>query len=341
MFRRHRKRTAQWRPRQPALAAIVLALVWTSAASGQMVERNGVILVDAVVAAVDGEPITLVDLERFERGPARLLARAEQASRRSILEAMVKMKLFEKEFERHGIRAADSDVEIYIDNLLEQSGSSREAVRRILEELGLTWDVYFERMRHEVQRLALIDREIRARVSVTPEEVERYWKNDPSYMRSPTVEIAHIYIPIQGASEQAREAAKARAEEAYQAAVRNFAKAARAYSEGPNAEEGGVLGRFERGTMAPMFEEALAGLSEGEVSRPFEAGGAWHIVKLVREYEAERVPLEDVRAEIEEKLYNENLDARFQRWVEEDLRKRHHVVVMLDELESLLAEETA
>ncbi len=42
-----------------------------------------------------------------------------------------------------------------------------------------------------------------------------------------------------------------------------------------------------------------------------------------------RVPLEEVEEEIREKLYVEHLNERFTRWVEEDLRERHHVTVHL------------
>ena len=49
------------------------------------------------------------------------------------------------------------------------NGSSRADVERALSEIGLRWSDYFERMRFEVEKLALINREIRTRVHVTDE----------------------------------------------------------------------------------------------------------------------------------------------------------------------------
>ena len=37
-------------------------------------------------------------------------------------------------------------------------------------------------------------------------------------------------------------------------------------------------------------------------------------------------------------LYNQNVEARFRRWVDEDLVKRHHVTMQLEQLDELLAE---
>jgi parvulin-like peptidyl-prolyl isomerase len=91
--------------------------------------------------------------------------------------------------------------------------------------------------------------------------------------------------------------------------------------------------------MGESFESAVADLGEGGVSRPFEAEGAFHILKLVRVVKPEREALDDeTRAEIQERLYNESLDARFRRWVDEDLVKRHHVTMQLDGLDALVGQ---
>jgi peptidyl-prolyl cis-trans isomerase SurA len=286
-----------------------------------------------VVASVDGTPITLVDLEKFSATSGRLLAPDERNDRAAMLDTMVNMKLFESEFERHGIKASDSDVEIYIDNLMESTGSSREAVKDALAKLGVTWSDYFERMRQEVQRMALINREVRARVNVTPEEIERAWNEDSNYMMPERVEIGHIYVPV---SDGDVDGARAHARAAYEAARGNFSKAAAQYSSGPNADEGGILGTFRRDEMSPAFARAVANLGEGGVSEPFEDEGAFHILKVVRVVEPERVPLDQVRKDLEDRLYNETLEARFRRWVQEDLRKRHHITMQLEDLRELL-----
>jgi peptidyl-prolyl cis-trans isomerase SurA len=250
------------------------------------------------------------------------------------------MKMFESEFQRHGISASDSDVEIYIENLMRETGSTRAQVEEALAKLGLQWSDYFERMRQELQRMALINREIRARVNVTPEEIQRHWQEDSAYMQPERREVGHIFIPLpERATAEQVEETKALAQRAYEAARDDFADAAAEYSSGPNADEGGILGTFREGEMAESFETAVADLQAGQVSPPFQAEGAFHILKLVRVVQPEREPLDDeTREKIEEQLYNESLDTRFKRWVDEDLVKRHHITMQLDELDELVGQ---
>lgn len=290
-------------------------------------------LVNTVVAAVDGKPLTLRELLAYEKGGARLLVPEEKANRRTILKAMIVARLFEAEFERYGMEADDDDVTRYIENILDQRQTSREEITAALNRLGLEWDDYFERMRNEVRKLALANREVRSRLSVTPEEIERNWLADPSYQRPPSVEIGHIYmsLPTDGQDE-----VRARAREAYRLARKGeFETVAAEYSEGPSSGEGGYLGIFPIGSLAPHFEEAVAALKEGGVSKPFEADGAIHLLRLIRRSGAGRVPLEEVSDGIRESLYDQRLSERFKRWVEEDLPRRHHVVNMLDQVSEL------
>jgi parvulin-like peptidyl-prolyl isomerase len=194
-------------------------------------------------------------------------------------------------------------------------------------------------MHFEVQKLALINREIRTRVNVTDEEVERHWKKAPEYQLRPRVEISHIYIPLPANGNPLQTGmAKQQAEDAYKMANKSgFAKAAVKHSEGPTADDGGKLGAFEQGTLAPHFQEQILLLEDGEHSEPFTAVGAIHIIRVDERLNEGRVELVEVQEDIRGKLYNEMLDVRFQRWLNEDLYERHLVTKHLDDLDDLVS----
>ena len=295
-------------------------------------------LVDTVLASVDGDPITLLDMRRFEGNQAKLLAPEERRDRRALIEAMVRNRMFEKEFERNGIHAEDVDVEAYIDNRLLQSGSSRAALQAAIGQVGVSWHDYFERMRAEVQRLALINREIRSNVSVTPEEIRREWQSNSDYETHDRVEIADIYLPLPASADaQAEGAAWTQAREVYELARRGrFGEAARKYSQGPTADTGGHLGVFDVASLSDVFAKQIGRLDEGQVTEPFEADGAIHLLKLIKKFKPGRFPLDEVRDDIREKLYDQLLEERFQRWIKEDLKKRHHVTMQMAELDRWL-----
>ena len=320
-----------------ALAVALAGAAPTLVAAQPVRDIGDARLENAIVASVDGRPVTLRELRAFESGRGRLLSPGQRRSMSTVLDALVSEIMYNAEFARIGIYAQDSDVHQYIERLLAQNRSTRDQVRKALAEAGFSWEDYFERMRHEVQRLALVNRVVRSRVSVSPEEVKRRWKESPDYATVDSVEIAHIYLPYdQGATSVEMGLVEARVKEAHAAAKENFGKAARQYSAGPTADNDGKLGRFKRGTMLLLFEREVVKLEEGEVSDPFQAEGAYHMLKLLEILPAGRIPLEEVREQIREELYGELLEERFRRWTNEDLRKRYHVTLHFDRVASLL-----
>lgn len=320
------------------IAGFAAAFAIPSVAASQGVRDIGdARLENAIVASVDGRPITLRDLRAYEATRAKLLPPDQRRTQKDILDAMVSEIMFEAEFRRNGIYAQDVDVDSYIERLLAQNGSTEEQVRSALAKMGLEWSDYYERMRREVERLALVNRVIRSRVNVTPEEVKRYWKESPQYETPEEFEIADIYMPYShDATKAEMEFVERRVWEAYEKAKSNFGKAAKHYSAGPTADDDGNLGRFKRGSMSLLFERELSKLKEGEISEPFQAEGAYHILKLRKVYPPGRVPLDDVSDQIREELYNVNLEERFRRWTTEDLRKRYHVTMHYDRVAALL-----
>ena len=95
----------------------------------------------------------------------------------------------------------------------------------------------------------------------------------------------HILIQFQGASraskKRSRDEARGIAEElAFRAkSGEDFAELAKAYSEGPSAPKGGMLGRFPRGQMVPAFEASAFALQLGEVSGVVETPFGFHIIR--------------------------------------------------------------
>ena len=62
----------------------------------------------------------------------------------------------------------------------------------------------------------------------------------------------------------------------------DFAGLATTTSEDPgSASEGGDLGWSNPGSFTPEFEQAMAGLKEGEISQPFQSQFGWHIVQVL------------------------------------------------------------
>ncbi len=113
---------------------------------------------------------------------------------------------------------------------------------------------------------------------------------------------SHILIQVaQDADEETRETARQKARDLL-ARIRDgadFAELARASSDDPgSASQGGDLGFFARGVMAPEFEESVFSLQPDQVSELVQTQFGFHIIKLT-EMRASEVPtLDEVRDEL-------------------------------------------
>ncbi len=89
----------------------------------------------------------------------------------------------------------------------------------------------------------------------------------------------------------------------------DFVALAQEFSTGPSGPNGGALGWFGTGMMVPEFETAVVGLEAGEISAPVQTQFGWHVVKLNESRISAPPALEDVRADLEEELRRQRVDA--------------------------------
>jgi peptidyl-prolyl cis-trans isomerase D len=173
---------------------------------------------------------------------------------------------------------------------------------RLMEQIGTGIYVsdselwYMYRDQNERVRLAYLalDPELgvdESEVEVLDEELASWYAEHlEDYARSATAEVTLVEfsrIPGPADSAAALEEARQIGEELQAGA--DFAELAREHSRDPaSAPQGGDLGWFERGNMAPEFEAAAFALGAGEISEPVLSGYGYHIIK-VEEREEERV----------------------------------------------------
>ena len=337
------RKAASWSRRGATTAATALALFLLAPLPAALAVTGDPDLpgiLNAVVAVVDGDPITMHDLDDYGRTGAPFLPPEVRSNRRALLSSMIERRLLKAEFAKNGISAGDDMTQHYIASVLEESGQTRATLDTELAKAGLSWKDYFERMREEVERMQLVNMEIRSRVNVPEEEVRRAWEEDDSLREDEKLEVAAIFLPAPMLGAEAA-AAREQAAVVRKEAQRDFAKAARKYSKGPGAEEGGDLGAFRRGTMASHFEKALEGLHKGDVSEPVEGPGGLYLVKLKGIESAGRKPFDEVKKELADRLYEKRLQERYRKWATEDLRRDHHVEELLDDLPRIVASASA
>jgi parvulin-like peptidyl-prolyl isomerase len=288
-------------------------------------------VVGRILALVDGDPVTLYELKDFAAGDPRL-KQALSTDEGAVLDLLITKRLIQKEVEKQGIVVQDADVDRYIANIRERNKIDDTQLDAALTQQGLTRERYRAQVREELQRAQLINREIRGKVSVSPEEVSRYYKEHGSEGAGEVqVTISQIFLklPADAPPETVKEV-EARADAIYKELKggADFAEVAQRDSEDGAASSGGKLGSFKAGEMREDLEEAIKGLDAGEFSKPVRGSSGIHIVRVDERTGPGDKNVPDEKAEeIKEQLYAKALEDRYNRWLREDLRQRHHVEI--------------
>jgi len=285
-----------------------------------------------ILATVDGEPITMYQLKQYGERNIRGRQSGAAPDTSQLLDALITDKLIEKEVSDKGIVVRDEDIDHYIEGIKQRNKLDDQALKDALAAQGLTPETYRTQIREEIQKAQLMNREIRGKVNVTPEEVQRYYEKHLSEYSTPErMHVAHIVFRLApDASSDQVVAVTAKAQEVYQRIKKgaDFAEMAKQYTEDSSGPNGGDLGWFKVGEMLDDLEKVAVQLKAGEVSEPVRTKFGLHIIKLEGREGASHQKLDELADQIKEQLYNAALEDRFQKWLTDDLRKRHNVEML-------------
>jgi len=249
-----------------------------------------------------------------------------------VLDALITDRLLEKEIKAQGITARVDEIDRYVEEIQQRNGMDRERFGAALAAQGLSLESYRARVKSELEKAALVNREIRQHVNVSPEEIRRYYDAHlGDYATVERVKVRDVFLAIEDPADDASVAhARTKALEVRALALdgHDFGALAEQFSEGPGAHKGGELGTFSRGEMEHDLESAAFALEPGRVSEPVRAGGGFHLLRVDERVGAGHKPLDEVQDEIRDTLYNQALEERFREWLSRDLRERHHVEVL-------------
>lgn len=288
--------------------------------------------INKIIATVDGDPITLFQLKQFTERNIR--GREMQgADRAAVLDTLITEQIVAKEVAEKGIIVRDEEVQRYIDNIKARNNLDDMQLEQALAAQGLTMAAYRQQIRQDLQRQQLVSREIRGKVSITPEDVRRYYDAHREEFGTGDIgfQVAHIVLrlpPDAPSDRVASTMAKADEVRARVAQGADFAEVARVVSEDVSAKDGGSIGWFKPGELLDEMDKAVAKLKPGEISEPVRTKIGVHVIKLVaRRAAGNDGPEGEVAEQIKDKLYAQALEERFQKWISEDLKKQHQIEI--------------
>ena len=296
-------------------------------------------VIEQIITVIDGEPYTLTNLASYAKSkmardfPTGPLDKIN-GSDREVLEHFITEKLLDAEIREAGIKVTDQDIETYIDQIKQKNRLTDAELKTALSREGQTLRAYKSSVKAELEKGELINRQVRKRVNITNEDVERYYKLNPkNYRADDRARIRHILLSLSDkALPEEVQAATAKGNELYEqiTAGEDFGRLAQKHSDGAGRESGGDIGWVNRGTLLKVIEDvAFDKLSVGQISRPVRSSMGLHLVKLESREIGAVLPLSAVAPKIKEELYAKAMEERYSKWLKTELRRKHTVDVKI------------
>jgi peptidyl-prolyl cis-trans isomerase SurA len=294
---------------------------------------------DRVVAKVNSEIITLSSVdERVEllrqkyRGDFQ--GRDEKEVLEEALNTIVEEKLQLQEGKKRGLAVDDSAVEAAVTDIEKKNGLEDGQLATMLESEGRSMESYKNHIRDQILVSKVVRFELGSRVSISQRKIAKYYHdNQKDFWESGKARVRHILILTEkGLSVDKKRKKYLRAKEILSEVRRgkDFATAAKEYSEDISASEGGDVGFVEKGKMVPEFEKAVYSLKKGAISDIVETEYGYHIIKVEEVLTGRTLPLKDVKNQIQFILSNKKQKSAYDEWMGE-LRKSAFIEISLFE----------
>ena len=294
--------------------------------------------IERIVAKVNGEIITLTELEQQVRDTVERLGPApnpeEEAQRlealkSQILDRMIENLLVLQVAAERGLRVPARFFEDWKKGVMKEMNlQTEEEFLRQVELQGMT----VEQLRKQFEDGLLLQEvrrtEVDSKVSVSEPEInERYQQHINEYTDPARVRLREIVVRFD-ASNEVDQGAKARRllQEIRQGA--DFAEVARMHSESSSREAGGDLGFFEKGELTDELDTAAFSLEPGTVSDVLRLDAAFYIIRVDERVEEHVKPLEEVRSDVADAIFQEKMTVQMERYIQQ-LRERAKVEVKL------------
>jgi len=327
--------------RFPRLGTTLLPCIWVLIGSLTLNPANSAEVVDRIVAVVNDDIILLSDVNNLVNPfkekvramgyPEEQQARMLYQIREDIIKKMIEQKLTDQQVEKYGLTISEEEITRAIERLKEKRSLTDEDLRRGLATDNLTMEEFRHQMKNQLLRTRLVDYEVKSRIVITDADVKEYYEKHPEiYGGQKQYHLRNIILRVSSyASDDERRMVKEKMNTIYGQleAGADFAEMARRFSESSLAAEGGDLGLFKLDDMAPALKEAIESIPAGAFTPILDTDQGYQIFYVERIVTDPSRSLESVSKEIEQKLYEEQLDSKFSAWLE-DLRKRSHIKIV-------------
>lgn len=267
-------------------ACLLLAAV---PAHAQQAKPRAIVIVDRIIAVVNDEVITERELAaRVDFALRQLAQQGTQPPPRQVLEKQLLERVINDRVQMQhardtGTRVDDAELDRAMVRIAEQNKMTVAELRVTLAKDNVPYDKFREDIRSEITLSRLREREVAQKIVVTESEIDNFIQSQLAQPGRDEFNVSHILISVpEKATPEQLQARRDRAEQAL-AQIKSgtdFRQVAAAFSDGPEALQGGLIGWREASRLPALFLDALRPLQTGQLSELLRSPNGFHILRL-------------------------------------------------------------
>lgn len=247
---------------------------------------------DHIVALVNSEPITHIELQnRIESARAALAQRgqdmSETALQQQVLDLLIAERLQLQEARELKLTIDDFTLEQAERSVAEQNGVSVSAMYQELAASGVGREEFRNQLRNQLTLMRVRERAVESRTRVSDRELDQYLRENPVDLGQPmpdALNLGHVLVVVPEQANAAQEAEyKARIDQARQQLQqgRSLAEVASEFSDANEARHGGELGLRPTTQYPELFLQAVENQPVGTLVGPIRSPAGYHLLQVI------------------------------------------------------------
>jgi len=288
-------------------------------------------VVEEIVAKCNGDIITRGDIERSRRDLADALRHdgmsgvtfqnAFNEHEKDILRERIDQLLLVQKAKDLNINI-DTDLSKYLATVQKESGIADpdKFQEWVKDQAGMPFEDFKAERKNDMLKQRVIRQEVGARVNIKHDEIEKYYnEHKGEFIRQERIFLREILVSTENKDAAGVAAAEKKAKDLVARARKGerFPEMARDNSDAVTSKGYGELPPFKKGELNTVLEGQVWSQPKGYISDPIRIDAGFEILRVEDHQKAGQAPLEDVEAEITDKLYSTRIAPKVREYLTE------------------------
>ena len=244
---------------------------------------------DRVIAIVEKEVITEVELKKaikaarnFTKNKGATEEQFEELLKANVLDKLIHKSLIKQYAAQSGYSVDQKKIDSFIANISKNNNLTIEELKKNIARDGLSYGDFIDNIRYELLLKQIKNKEISTKINISDFEVDSQLRKN-AVLNPDIFNLSHILIKnTDGALPSEIEINYKKSMKVYEILLskKSFEEVAKEYSDDSTAKSGGNIGWKKEIDLPQLFNDEIAKIDEGEVTKPFKSASGFHILKI-------------------------------------------------------------